>query len=534
MSTSAFAAVFAPVAQENPFLAPAVPAEAETRAAFADAPDASPANVGYALLRQGPPVPEEEVETAATAIEVTVRWGAQVLLVKHLGPGKAFRLGEGGDFALPDDVADVAADLVVRREGGPIVLVPANAQARIASRGAETGTAKGGDEIRLTEDMRVVVEAFAARTDGTYGEPIVFEIASVRAGKVTKVGFMTTLAGSAIGFIGASFLGHAAIVASLAMFMPKMGADDAEGIDRDQLLMMQKLLNASAEREHPDTPQEDANDGSVAPAGGGGGERHKGEEGQAGKTTPVTTHGRMGFAGHEAESKLSRADLMREAQTSGLVGMILADTSMRDPNAPSSPWAEDAYQGSDPRSAQGDLFSTNIDDAAGQGGLGLHGTGEGGGGQGAGVGLDLSGGVGGLGRGKGFGLGPGEGGIGYGRGKLARGHTPTFTPPRDSKITTNGRIPPEVIQRIVRQNFGRMKLCYENGLRGNPGLQGRVSTKFLIGRDGAVASASDAGSDLPDQKVVQCIVGSFMNLSFPQPEGGVATVVYPLTLTPGE
>ena len=27
---------------------------------------------------------------------------------------------------------------------------------------------------------------------------------------------------------------------------------------------------------------------------------------------------------------------------------------------------------------------------------------------------------------------------------------------------------PEVIQRIVRQNYGRFRLCYENGLRNNP------------------------------------------------------------------
>ena len=51
----------------------------------------------------------------------------------------------------------------------------------------------------------------------------------------------------------------------------------------------------------------------------------------------------------------------------------------------------------------------------------------------------------------------------------------------------NGRLPPEVIQRIVRQNFGRFRLCYENGLRNNPNLQGRVSVRFVIGRDGAVS-----------------------------------------------
>ena len=63
-----------------------------------------------------------------------------------------------------------------------------------------------------------------------------------------------------------------------------------------------------------------------------------------------------------------------------------------------------------------------------------------------------------------------------------------------TNIETNGRIPAEVIQRIVRQNFGRFRLCYENGLRNNPNLQGRVAVSFVIGgADGtspAIASAA--------------------------------------------
>ncbi len=526
--------VFSPVfAQDNPFLAPAVAPSFE-RAAITE-PATPHAGECYALVRSGPPVPEEEVETAATAVEVTVRWGAQVLCVKHLGPGRAFRLGEGADFTLPEDVASSSVELVARRAEGPVVIVPSGAHARIEAKNVAPREASGGEEILLTEEMRVVVEAFAARSDGAFGEPIVFEIASVRAGKVAKVGFMASLAGGALGFIGASFLGHAAIVASLAMFMPRMGADDADTIDRDQMLLMQKLLNASAERELTETPPDPSStDGSVAPAGGGGGERHMGEEGKAGKTTPVTTHGRMGFAGKDAESKIARADDLRMAQEEGLVGLLRA-TSSRDPNAPASPWSMDEYQGSDTKSAMGDIFSQNIDDAPGSGGLALNGTGEGGGGKGAGVGLDLSGGIGGGGRGKGFGLGPGDkGGVGWGHGKLPGGHTAKAPIMRTPEIKSNGRLPAEVIQRIVRQNMGRFRLCYENGLRANPGLQGRVSTQFVIGRDGAVSAANDAGSDLPDQKVVQCIVSSFTNLSFPQPEGGIATVVYPLVLSPGE
>jgi len=86
----------------------------------------------------------------------------------------------------------------------------------------------------------------------------------------------------------------------------------------------------------------------------------------------------------------------------------------------------------------------------------------------------------------------------------------------------------------VRQNFGRFRLCYENGSRSNPGLSGRVSVKFVIDRSGGVSMASDSGSDLPDKGVVQCVVRGFGNLSFPQPEGGLVTVVDPIMFEPGE
>ncbi len=154
--------------------------------------------------------------------------------------------------------------------------------------------------------------------------------------------------------------------------------------------------------------------------------------------------------------------------------------------------------------------------AASMGGLGLSGTGEGGGG-----------------RGEGIGLGTGQG-FGNGHGRLGGAHMTRAPAVREGAITVNGRLPPEVIQRIVRQNFGRFRLCYTEGLRANASLQGRVSVKFVIDRSGSVSFSADAGSDLPDANVVGCIVRGFENLSFPQPEGGIVTVVFPLMFNPGD
>ena len=163
----------------------------------------------------------------------------------------------------------------------------------------------------------------------------------------------------------------------------------------------------------------------------------------------------------------------------------------------------------DAMTARGKMFGDTIGEAFGAGGLGLSGVGEGGG------------------RGEGIGLGTiGSGGHGLGGGSTS---APRL---REGAVQVTGRLPPEVIRRIVRQNFGRFRLCYENGRRGNPGLQGRVSTKFVIDRSGAVASVIDAGSDLPSSSTVSCVVRGFGNLSFPQPEGGLVTVVYPIVFSP--
>ena len=42
-----------------------------------------------------------------------------------------------------------------------------------------------------------------------------------------------------------------------------------------------------------------------------------------------------------------------------------------------------------------------------------------------------------------------------------------------------------------------------------------VTTRFVIGRDGTVAAASDSGSTLSDRAVVDCIVRAFNELVFP-------------------
>ncbi len=97
--------------------------------------------------------------------------------------------------------------------------------------------------------------------------------------------------------------------------------------------------------------------------------------------------------------------------------------------------------------------------------------------------------------------------------------------------TVSGRLPPEVIQRIVRANLGRIRVCYEAGLKKNPSLAGRVTVRFVIGADGSVSTAS-AKSDLSEPLVESCVTRAFQTLTFPKPEGGIVSVSYPLVFSP--
>ncbi|HWZ90338.1 MAG TPA: AgmX/PglI C-terminal domain-containing protein, partial [Polyangiaceae bacterium] len=291
---------------------------------------------------------------------------------------------------------------------------------------------------------------------------------------------------------------------------------------RDQLTQKQ----ASRDGE-PSAPTSDNKEG-------GTGTRAKGEEGSMGSPNNRQTNSRFGVAGpakppppaDEQKDRAmatapaeARAKDLAEAQQFGIIGQLPgAGAGAGDPNAPSAPWG--AMDEPTPRAAP--QFGSSIGDTGGADARDpLNGAGAGGGGRGEGIGLGNIG-------TEGHGAPP----MGGGRGRLGGAHTGGTPSLREGAIAVNGRLPPEVIQRIVRQNFGRFRLCYENGLRNNPLLRGRVTTKFVIDKTGAVGSAADGGSDMPDAGVVACVVRGFGNLSFPQPEGGNVTVRYPIQFEP--
>lgn len=256
------------------------------------------------------------------------------------------------------------------------------------------------------------------------------------------------------------------------------------------------------------------------------------EEGEAGNPMVQKPAG-LAMRSKAAENpEAKRKQEIQEAREFGMIGLLAPPDSARSSGV--DPFA--SFEGP---SAVGSLFGTKIDDSFGFGGGGLSGTGLGGGGKGDVIGVgDIGQGFGGCGCGVGIGVGIGQVGNTKGARREHEVRSPVLRCGIDEKTgqetcatQVNGRLPPEVIQRVVRQNFGRMRMCYEAGLKRNPSLEGRISVKFVIDREGGVAMASTADRSFGDSEVASCVERSFKSMSFPAPEGGIVTVVYPLVMS---
>jgi pSer/pThr/pTyr-binding forkhead associated (FHA) protein len=537
-ASSPFAAASNPfeVRSANPFAAGAA---ATARAQALHVPDdAAPGTYTYTMIKSGPDVSNDEVEIAhLQSVEVMILWGANVLHVSHLTPPRNFYVGEeqgknfACDFFIPSEkLGTTRLPVVIGDRASVAVVIPPGARGSVElpgmprmsmdearQRAQPTAEVSGGHQLNLPSGGKARVEI------GDF----VFQVAAVNAGKPIKHGVAVGFDWGVAMYFGLSLAAVGGLVAAMAFFVPPMGLNDDEELDKDALYLMQQYLKSAAEREQEEKEAEVVQDNSDNKEGGTG-TRAKGEEGSMGNPTTKAVNKRYAVQGPKdnPDPHIARQAALREAAEFGMIGLLNTGAA-GDPNAPTAPWGRDTSSGSDDVSARGNMWGDEIGDAFGAGGLGLSGIGEGGGGRGEGIGL---GNIGTLGHGAGTGTGQG---FGAGHGRLGGSHQTKAPKVRMGATTVSGRLPPEVIQRIVRQNYGRFRMCYEQGLGRNPNLEGRVSARFVIGRDGAVSNASNGGSDLPDSGVVSCVVSAFYGLSFPQPEGGIVTVVYPIMLSPG-
>jgi outer membrane biosynthesis protein TonB len=349
-------------------------------------------------------------------------------------------------------------------------------------------------------------------------------------------------------FVVASLIVHVAFMAMAWQYQTSQSglAVDILSSDNPYLQMMviappqmkedeEITIEEKKEEEEKDEEEKDLESEMEDEEEGGTGARAAGDEGKMGKREAEDVDRMAGVQGPKDNPNphMAKTAMLEQVAQFGAVSALQALQS----NAPTSPFSPySTALGNDPVNARGHLMGSEYGDAYGVGGLGMFGTGAGGGGSNIyGFGLGDVGQMGhGYGTGDGVGFGRGGGRMGRGRsgdrfGPDLSGRTGRAPDLRLGEATTFGGLSKEVIRRIVQQNRGRIRHCYEAALRTSPELNGRVTVKFVIAPQGNVQSADPVGNTTGDDALGQCITAVVKRMSFPQADG-VTACTYPFML----
>jgi TonB family protein len=100
-------------------------------------------------------------------------------------------------------------------------------------------------------------------------------------------------------------------------------------------------------------------------------------------------------------------------------------------------------------------------------------------------------------------------------------------------IGGTGEFDAKLVTAEVRKRIGAIKACYEQQLRRNPGLQGKVTVEFTIEQSGSISKATATTNTTNDPQVATCVVDAVKRFRFnPGPEGGSVTYSYPFVFSP--
>ncbi len=448
-----------------------------------------------------PRVQDEELDLSAkTALEVKITWGEQVLFITHLSPARDVFVGDESegpvDYKLP-----CARTQIARADGESISAL---------NEGGALPLSRGQSNVRQIGELTVRVANVAAAT------------APKGKNKSRR---------TALGWWGASAALHLAIIAGLTMSPGASLDDETAALDKSTQAYMMAMQKNVQEKEIAEQ-QPESGDTTTSSGNSSAGAAHAGASGQSGNPAKNMTNGHYAVQGppDSAEVKLAKTHALIESNRYGAIG-ALASVFGATHNAPVSFNGGDESIGRDPLDFNGNLAGDHPGDSFGYNGLGPTGTGPGGGGWFDGVGLNRIGDfghacVGGnCGPGSDWSTGPG--------GKPSK-YVPKGVKMYDTTVDMTGKLPPDVIKRVIRANFPRFRACYEQGLKKDPGLKGTVAVRFIIDTTGAVESASLSGGSMSDTGVSSCVLGVYRTVSFPEPESGKVLVTYPIDFQSGE
>lgn len=502
-------------------------------------------NGAGAGLSEIEPAPElRELDTAHRAIEVSVLWGdTSVLHLEHLSPPRPYYVGEAVDGEAVDFVISEEAlgarrlplciempsgveidDRASSATGGKrfAAVIPPNAAVTLRHEGRVLRRAElerdgelapyaklaGARTLVLPEGAMIRVEQGA----------FVFVVRSVAQAK--KVG--ADFAGfdmRALAYLGGSMAFFGLMLALFAFAPPQPAALSLDHLDQESRLV--KFVVKASELSPPEpTPA------GAAASGGPEGASAPDESGKAGDPKE-SRDGKLAQQG-SAEHTVPKVGPERSAEEI-IAQTVIGTLAALQWQQPSAVFRSDNAIGADPMNVIGNLLGDAIGPGQGNGGVGMIGTGIGGD-----NGVEGAIGIGRYGTQSGKG-GPGDDGYGSCKGsrcgQLMRdgGGVPTI---RINQGQVQGSLSREAIRRVVRQHLPEVKACYEQGLVGQPDLEGRVAVRFIISPSGAVQSALVQDTSLHHGKVESCVTGAVQRWGFPTPEnGGIVVVSYPFQFT---
>jgi tetratricopeptide (TPR) repeat protein len=175
-----------------------------------------------------------------------------------------------------------------------------------------------------------------------------------------------------------------------------------------------------------------------------------------------------------------------------------------------------------------DVFSDQIGDSFGAGGLGLSGIGEGIGHTEETIGIGSIGTMGhGAGVGSGGAVGYGSGGLGRGAG-LGAGRLEGTGASVSVSATANGALDAAAVTAVARRQSGQLRHCYEQALRADPSLAGTMRIEVSVTAAGTAESPRASG--FGDATLAGCMSSAVGRAAFP-PASGTTSASVSVTCT---
>lgn len=102
---------------------------------------------------------------------------------------------------------------------------------------------------------------------------------------------------------------------------------------------------------------------------------------------------------------------------------------------------------------------------------------------------------------------------------------------RAMEITPVGRLESGQVSRVVNRHTRQISACYDQGLRQESGLRGRLELQWVVDAEGKVGNVRVLFDELGSPLLTRCMKETVASWTFPPPKGGPALVRFPFRFT---